>query len=346
MKKPGRISLFLIALMCQLSVSYAQDEKLAAPDSGYSASPGLRYQQRPKALVFSYDRILNTPVTSSSDIAGDGNAMLSKVEELKVKLKFPIEWRGRTRFYGGINYYYQEYNFENPEDLDYLFYEALENRHLNSLGFQLYVTHSFSRNRFMLARAGAELNGDYHEDLISLTRFLRNSLSFIYGWKKSPDLSYGLGFYMNYDLGGPSLYPVFMYNRNFNSRWGIESAFPKEASLRWNGSKQHTMVYGGYDVSGSTFQLTFPDLDLSAQKSLQLQRSNVRVKLALEREIYDFLWIGMEAGFNITVNMDLSNDNWWYSLDKELINTQFGPAPFVQFQLFVVPPRKFAAGNL
>lgn len=337
-----KIAILFGALISIFSVCKSQnvnEEKVKVYDSTAMASPGLRYQQRPKFLVVSYDRILATPATSLSDETGigPGAAELEKVEELKFKLKAPLKWKGRTKFFTGVNYYYQEYNFVNPKNLSYDFYEVLENRHLNSLGLQLYMTHSFKRNRFFLARLGGEMNGDYRDDFVSTTRFIRTSLSALYGWKKSEDLSYGFGIYWNYDLGGPSIYPAFMYNRNFSEKWGIEGVFPKEIFVRWNATSR-TMVYGGYEVSGSTFQLVFDDPAIYPASTLQLQRSNIRALATIEQEIHDFIWLGFSAGYHFTVNMDLSAQNFLYTLDKELIDTRFGPAPFVQVQLFLVPP--------
>ncbi|MFC7666266.1 DUF6268 family outer membrane beta-barrel protein [Hymenobacter humi] len=74
----------------------------------------------------------------------------------------------------------------------------------------------------------------------------------MYGWKRSPNFSWGVGFQYGYTFGRLSLYPAVIYNRTFNSRWGVEALFPARVTARYNIS-QSSILYAGYTVDGYNY---------------------------------------------------------------------------------------------
>lgn len=332
-------ALFIMGLFCAPALS-AQEISEQVYDTSFTASPRVAGMARPKAFEASYNYVsaFEARTTSTKTFINEEEAEVNKLEEIRLRAQIPLLLKDRTNLILGIRYRYEEYNFTNSRALESGLFKTLENKHLNSLNSSLLLARSLSRNRFLIGRLGAELNGDYKNDEISLTRFLKYNVSAIYGWKKTALYSYGFGLYYNYDLGGPSLYPVILYNKTFNSKWGVEALLPVDLKVRYNCSEK-SILYAGYELSGTSYQLVIDDNpSLSAIPTLELRKSDVRFNVRWEQEIYDFLWFSLSAGYNLNVRFDLVEQDRIVD-ENRLLRTEIGNSPYAQASIFLVPPR-------
>jgi len=245
----------------------------------------------------------------------------------------------------GFNYDREEFQFQNPNASP--FYRNLEDKGLKVLGSQLAVIRPIDEVHWYIARVKGELNGDYTASELNVPDYLKMSAEFIYGWKRSPTFSWGIGGQLGYTFGRQSIYPVLLYNRTWNKHWGVESLFPARVTFRYNVNAK-TLLFGGYTVDGFNYNIKLREPITNDVRTLILRQNELKPRLRIEREIYDFLWFGLEGGYrvNSSFNSFDESENRGFSLFRgsrrtRRIDNTLGSAPYVSVELFLVPPRKF-----
>lgn len=302
------------------------------------ATPGVTGDRPSKGIVISYNLITPYDITSNPVREGLGGASsrVTRLEQMEFSMRIPITWKGRTKIVTGINYLYEEYHFENPEQLEYDFYTNLEDRHLNSLGFTAFILHSLDNRRFLGSRLSFELNGDYQDSDLPIMQQGKASGALLYGWRPNAYTAYGFGGYYSYTFGRPSVYPVFLWSKTFNRRWGIEAVLPANFRVRHNFS-QKSILLAGARVTGYSYHILSKNPPLSNYPYLELRNSNVLGFLEFEQEIYSFLWFGVTVGYRYSINFNVSEENS-FSNDR-IIENKVGHSPYFNVSLFAVPPR-------
>ncbi len=301
-------------------------------------SPSVVGGRRSKALTIGLMLLPAFDIRSVSRIEAleDANIQVKNLEVVGIKLKIPIILKPRTKLIFGFGYRYEEYNLREEQPQPAVF-ANLKDKKLNSLDFNLFLSRAIAPNRFLIMRGGVQFNGDYGQNKFPIARYTKYIFSGIYGWKKNKYTFNGVGLYFNYNLGSPSLYPAFVWNKTFNEKWGIESILPAKINLRYNFSEQSILV-ASTEIEGSSYHIVLNDPPLSAFQALELRRADILNAITFEQEIYDFLWFSMSVGYRHNVNFDVSEDNKIGS--ATIIDNQVGGGPFAQISLFVVPPGK------
>ena len=309
------------------------------------ASPNIIGARRSKAIQVSYNVLGPYNIKSSPLVPGlgEGSARLRKLEEIAFSVRVPISWQGRTIIVAGIDYLYEEYNFEEPAALSYDFYTNLENKHLNSLDGQLYILHALNERTFIGARLGLELNGDYEDKKLPFRQQAKGSVAAVYGWKSNPYTVYAVGAYYSYTWGRPAIYPVVIWNQTFNERWGVEAVLPQSIRLRHNFSQKSILLLGTR-VNGRSYHIISDKPPLSDYPFLELRSSNVYFFLEYEQEIYDFLWFGLTGGYRYNISFNIAEENSFSN--QEIIENKVGASPYLNVSLFVVPPRNLLKKTL
>ena len=301
-------------------------------------SPNVKGDRRSKGLRISYQLVAPYTIqsTPTEPGLGEGSARLRKLEEIQFSARFPLSWKGRTTIVAGIEYLYEEYNFENPAELRYDLYENLENKHLNSLDGQVFVLHALGNRSFIGSRLGVELNGDYTDNKLPFWQQAKASVAAVYGWKRNAYTVYAVGAYYSYTWGSPAIYPVFVWNQTFNECWGVEAVLPQSLRLRRNLSRKTIFLLGGR-VSGRSYHILSDSPPLSDYPYLELRNSNAFLFLEFEQEIYDFLWFGITAGYRYNINFNVAEENAFNN--SRILENKVGASPYFTLSLFAVPPR-------
>lgn len=328
---------FLIVLLLLATSAQAQRFKDLPKDTAQWVTPQIVGDRPSKAISVSYSLNGNTEITSESQTTGlrDTIADLSTISEFELKVRAPIKWKGRTRIVAGVNYRYEEYTFESS-DPEYDLYANLQRKHLKALSSTVYINHSLTRRRFLVGRLGAEVNGDYRSDEISLRRQLKYSAALAYGWKPNIYTVFGVGLYYSYSYGRPRAYPAVIINRTFNERWGLETVLPANARLRYTFNNK-TYLLAALEVVGASYRIAIDDPPLSDYPSLELRNSRLHAGLEFEREIYDFLWFQLSAGYRFNISFNVAEDN---TANENILENRLEPVPYGRLMIFIVPPRK------
>lgn len=301
-----------------------------------------------KGVVFHYERLGNFKIdTKLRDRTPEGTASTTVTKNARafIKAYAPLVNHPHLKLLLGLNYDREEFKFKDPNASN--FYRNLEDKGLKVIGAQIAAIRPVDNVHWYIARVKAELNGDYTSGELNVPDYLKMSAEFIYGWKRSPNFAWGVGGQLGYTFGRQSIYPVILYNRTWNPRWGVEALFPARVTLRYNASPS-TLLFAGYTVDGYNYNIKLRQPLDNELKTLILRQTELKPRLRLEREIYDFIWFGLEAGYryNASFNALDENANQGFSLFRKsprprIIDNTVGGAPYASLEVFLVPPRKF-----
>ncbi|WP_201979929.1 DUF6268 family outer membrane beta-barrel protein [Hymenobacter rubidus] len=297
-----------------------------------------------KGLIVKYERIPGNFSVRSSGVGGvpDYRTDVTKNANMVVKAYAPLLNHPHLKLILGLNYDRQEYQFSQPSTTDqYSLYNNIENKGLSIIGAQLAVIRPVDAAHWYIFRTKTELNGDYNSDELSVTDYLKVTSELIYGWKRSPTFAWGLGVQLGYNLGRQSIYPVIVYNRTFNPRWGVEALFPARVLVRRNLSPT-SLLFAGYEVASNNYNIKlrnpFGTPNNPKVTSLELRQIDLKFRLRYEHELLSFLWTGIEAGYRY--NYQFNAFDRTNSTRDRIIDSQFGSTPYASLDLFIVPPKK------
>ena len=110
---------------------------------------------------------------------------------------------------------------------------------------------------------------------------------------------------------------------------------PKSITMRYSPMAETYLLFK-LDVNGASYFIK--NQPIGGFDKLTFQRSTVDVGVHLEREIYDFLWLGLSAGYNIPINLYLSEPRKSKKNGIAILDAE--PSPLLSFSIFLVVPKK------
>jgi hypothetical protein len=339
MKKAVAWIIFFL-LTCGVEKVYAQSIDAGSfPDTAFSV-PSIIGSPRSKGLIVRQETVLGYRIRSQAGQPNipEGNGYVDYNSRWEFKLRLPIISSPDLIFAMGINYEIEEYDFRDEQNQSYFFYNKLERKSLKSAGGTLYIIKPFRGRAYFLFRGSADINGDYGYDEQPSARFLRLSATPMIGWKINDNLSYAIGLAYGYKFGRELVVPVLSYNRNFNKKWTLEATLPTRIRVRYNYNPR-TFFYGVTELNGANYNITLPDPVLAGIRPLYLQKAEIRHLIIYERELYDWLWVGMETGMRTNINFNLTSTP--RSRRDVVVRNRLGNAFLFSFSIFVVPPKRF-----
>jgi hypothetical protein len=308
-----------------------------ASDSTF-CNPSILGTARPKGVVFKYEHIADYYMRSVSARENFPNSKneIKLNRRIEFKAKVPLWIRPNITVAAGFKYATEQYQFEQTGS-DNSLENALDGKMLKSIGGTLYVVKPWKGKRYLMLRAGADLNGDYQLKEVKNTHFLRLSFSPLFGIKRDDYTTYAIGFSYNNIFGRSTLSPVLVFNQTFNSHWGIELTLPASAKLRYSRNRK-TFVYATAVLNGANYSVRLSNPELTQYHTLYLQRSEIRLLLNYEREVFNFLWFGIEAGLMIPNQYVLAEST--FTRRAPIVRSTLNQAVLLNASLFLVPPRK------
>ncbi|MFA0960858.1 DUF6268 family outer membrane beta-barrel protein [Roseivirga sp. BDSF3-8] len=316
----------------------AKDEN---PDSLVYCKPGLANSPRPKFFELSR--------TSSYFHNARANNYLTESEERKrvvsndrfeAKLKFPLWMHPGFNMFGGIGYSSETYSFakSGSQRGDSGFLSNIDEQTLKGVSAKIYATKPFKSNKFLFAKVGIKFQGDFHETHSPVNSYLNYDAGLLYGWKSSEDFVMGAGIAASNNFGRFSIYPIFVYQRNFTNRISLEALLPASIKVRYTTFDSRNIIYGVSEVNGSNYRINQPEILPGANGAIVWQNANVDVKLGYEREIHDWLWFTLEAG----IRQNLRSRIRYPEADGQevILDCNWDQSMVFKAGIFFVPPRK------
>lgn len=337
------IFLFACSLYGQSSdIDFKTDSlhKIGVCDEDGFCEPGIKGMPRPKGFSIVQENVMNYGIkTNELRESKKFDNEIKRNKDLEVNLRFPVLMKKTYSLIFGLEYKVEEFQFENPNDIQNGFIRDLEDKHLRKYGFKVYFSKSLKGRNYIYTRTSVSLNGDLGADDFkssSYQDFFRFSFSGIYGTKVDASKTYGFGLNYSYNFGDLALFPIFYYNKQWNEKWGLELRLPIKTELRYFPDKKN-LLYFTNRISGDSYILKLRSLQ---EQNTFLGIASYRSMVRYEREIYDFLWVTVSAGLRVNINFDLSDREDFINNRDPFIENELANATFFRFGLFIVPPRK------
>ncbi|MFK7901142.1 MAG: DUF6268 family outer membrane beta-barrel protein [Cyclobacteriaceae bacterium] len=296
-------------------------------------SPRLNNLPRPKGIEVYYRTAFPSTIESAQE-NHNYSGRLVNMRSWSIRAKFPIINHPHLIITGGFSFMDTEYRFENSAQLNQPFYQSLEEKNLRSLGSRFYIVKPFKNHHYLLSRISVKLNGDFKDG--RLRNHLRYSSSIMYGTKVSESKLWVFGAAFGYNFGRISIYPVFIYKKNFSKRAGIEITLPVSVAYRYQiGDKNIFYVDNRLEGNNYNINVNFSD------EGLFLEKVFFSSSLIYEREIHDYLWFSVSGGLRTNLRFNVSTSDQFFNRTNELIANKLSPAPFIKMGIFIVPPKKW-----
>jgi len=327
------------ALRAQLTLEQGNIEAIS-DDCPYYCRPGVRNRSQSRGLVIRYETQLGFNWKAGSGLVG-GDQEVTHLEQFTFKFKIPLINKEGLKFLLGYEWDTEKYFFNDPyqglnEQLT--LFQLLDERRLKANKLSAYVTKSFNEKFYTTARLRISLNGDY-EGLINFANIYRTySAAAAFGKKISEDEEWAVGLTFSSNKARTIALPFFAWNKTFNDRWGIQSALPGLAFLRYNvgASRKNAFLFGA--IFDSRYYAINTDTRPQFKELGQyfLRNNGIRVQLQYEQNFIPWVWAFAQAGYYAPVNTRFNPAD---NIDLDIF-TEPGGRPFFRVGVFLAPPKE------
>jgi len=339
------ILFLLVSYIAGTTGLYGQE---ARKEGNLLQTPRITGMAPPKGISLDYELVQDYQIFSHSDedYYPEEDEIVNRNRRINFSLKAPILNRKKIKLVYGFQYSHEEFRFKKPGELNYPFYQSLEDKSLKSLGNKFYFMFPTGETSFLALNLNINLNGDYYRKDHHLLDFLKISAAPFWGIKKQEDLMYGFGLAYTYTFGKPGISPVIGYYKTFNSKWGVEAMLPVEARLRHNINNSN-ILYLGAKTRGAGYNIHLDDIDGDNIKSYELHHSEIKFSVSWHRKITGLLWISADLGYRYNLNFNLkeAGKNTGLSFigmsEKDyILESALDDAIFFKLSMYLVPPKK------
>ncbi|MDX1629608.1 MAG: DUF6268 family outer membrane beta-barrel protein [Fulvivirga sp.] len=316
---------YLFSLICALT-GYC----CCAQQSGYDASDDIPY--RPRIGEVTLNTLYNYQTASESAAFGEGASEIEVDQQIKLRLGVPIIMKENTLM--GLQLKYDNHDFtvnhQHPENT--ALYEHVKHARFKNLGARFMINQTLAENKELTIVVGAEIKSDRLEFNENTSKTYVNVN---YRVQKNNRVRMGGGIAVCYTHKVPQVYPIFFYENKISRKWTVDLALPKSAVMRL---KVNPKTYLSFKAEVKGWRYAIHNTALSEQNPLTIRKSDVHFGINFEREIYDWLWLGIDTGFakNLRNYIAAPGDR----RRDAIVDVNAGDAPYTTFSIFFVPPKK------
>jgi len=292
--------------------------------------------QTPTRIVsIGYDRQSSFEMPSipvSAMLPAMQNFSVKNLSVLRAQVNIPVVSTNKVIWQIGANYWGSRFNLENPGSN--LFAKTLQSHFLASAGVNSTLFKPLNEKNFLIIQASADVNGIFH----TLKDVNKNALTWsgtiVYGWKISENNMVGTGIARTYRAGRILHVPVFLWNKTFNDKWGMELLLPARGHLRYNFSTS-SMLQAGFELEGNQFWMS---LSNSPMGELYLQRGELKPRLMWDKKLAGFIWFNAQAGLRYNWRFDGMNQYNGSKDNQRYFMSSMGNPLYFSFSLSFVSP--------
>ncbi|WP_338814834.1 DUF6268 family outer membrane beta-barrel protein [Bernardetia sp. Wsw4-3y2] len=271
----------------------------------------------PTTLIgLSYDFMFGSELESinpdDSDSTFSYKSPISLNHGIRLDANIPLVSKSNIIFNATFSYWESRYNFDQVDTRDALAL-SLNNNPLRTATLGILAFKPLDEKHFLIFQAATSLNGNYSIGTYDAGEVepdfgkMKYTASLLYGWKKSDNQNLAIGVTRTY-RGGKLLHvPIFMWNKTFNNKWGMELLLPARGSLRYNFSAKSSLNFG-YELEGQSYLLqNSPNNDIFATNNYELSKSEIRGRIELNKALSSFIRLNLQAGVAPAYRFDLAN---------------------------------------
>jgi hypothetical protein len=242
---------------------------------------------------------------------------------LRLFASIPVISKTNIVLQAGFNYARTSF-FSEEADVVNPLNSTLRDNGLTTTGLNATMFKPLNAEKFIIAQASADLNGDYYTDNITPLKYTRYSAAIIYGKKKNDRKMIGFGLSRTYRVGEINYIPVMLLNWTAPSRkWGVEMLAPARVHIRKTLSARNILLFG-YELEGNSYRILSNNDDV--WNNYELRRSELRIRAVWETSMYQFIWMSLQAGYRYGYSFNLDK----FDNNKEFFRGFFGDQPYAQ----------------
>ena len=301
---------------------------------GQFCKPGVRNKSRSKGLSIDYRLLGKAKYNELRTSLSDPKSSYDKVQKFGADIKIPIINKDRFKFIIGYNFYLERFDFQKI-GVDFTeSFKALENTPLKRNSFSLFAVKPMQNKSYLVFRFRNLFVGNYE----GWFNFEKDNMLFnadaVYVKKPSEDLEWGFGLHVTQNFRWTLAIPIFIYNKNFNKHWGVESALPSFIYGRYNINGKQILIFGAKYESDS-----YKIKSISATHDLlnfAFKHSEVVNSIQLQQQLSSWIWANFELGYQANISTDFRK----YQLDHPDLRVHPNNALYIKVGLFLSPPDK------
>lgn len=314
-----------VLLTCWASGVYAQGPSAIPEESDFSCP------YRPRIAEFTISNLYDYYTVSQSEVYGNRTIEIENEKQIKARIGVPIIMKKGTLFGLQLKYDRQKFIVDFEDNLPTELYQHIQSTTFKSIGGR-FLFNKTIENRQYSALAGAELKSDELDWNLNTTKIYG---SFSYKVELEENKTIGAGLGVSYTLAVFQIYPLFYYENQLSPKWTLDLALPKSAALRWRTSEK---CFVSFKTELKGWRYAVHNNVLAEDETITLRKSDWRLGINFEHELYDWLWLGAEGGISKNLRHYLAKPG-----DRRrdaLATLQSSDAPYFNFSIFIVPPKK------
>jgi hypothetical protein len=263
----------------------------------------------------------------------------------RVSANFPVISKYNFILNVGFNHWQSVYEKDRkgitvvPQNIA-AFNEHLAENPLRTTGVNFTIFKPLNEVNYIIAQGQADLNGNYLNGISPDFGLIKYSGALLYGWKKNDRTSYAVGFTRTYRGGEVLHIPIVLYNKTFNSKWGVELLLPARGHVRRT-INPRSMFFFGYELEGNSYNIRGVNFGSQAPANnydqMELRKSEIRARVVYETSVSGFIWLSVQAGARIMYKFNVAeNDRAGYG--NFLIENQVSTPFYVNVSINLVSP--------
>jgi len=293
--------LFLLSVLFPLLTSAQVDTTEVFDYSQFGDAKGVKRYCNQKVLNQTPQRIVSLGIEQlagfdspaipvSAMLPALQNFTASRMTAIKAQVNVPVISTNKIIWQLGANYWGSRMVI--PEPGANLIANELADHTLTSTGINTTIFKPLNEKNFLILQASADLSGVFHDLQDINGKALTISATAVYGWKRSEKNMIGVGVARTYRAGQIIHVPVFLWNKTFNDKWGMELLLPARGHLRHNFSTT-SILQMGFELEGNQFWMRMPN---SPTGTLFLQRGELKPRIMWDKKLSGFIWFNIQAG--------------------------------------------------
>ncbi len=301
--------------------------------------PGVDNQSRSRGIDVEY-QLNSTQFYGNTDefTFQSPRSKLKYSSELEIKAKVPILNRPGLKLLIGYNYTQEKYSFDEI-GIDYsLAFDLLNNNLLKSNAFSIYFSKSLNEKNYLAFRARLLYNGNYDGLVKFRSRYAYYNFIGFLGTKVNDNFEWGIGVSYGSNVDGDDqVIPLFLFNKNFSQKWGIEAVLPSFIFFR-NNINSSAMMFYGVEIKGQNYAFDLPNTITPDEHYFIFDHSKVQLVTNLEYKLREWVWLNVKVGYSVAFNTSFESirEEIFTSFETDPTNH-----PFFKVGLFISPSDSF-----
>jgi len=294
--------------------------------------PGVQNKSRSKGLEISYSWLGNG---TFKDEEGKFTAPLSQYktwQQLEIDLKVPVINKDNLKVLLGYKYRSESFDVSRFGGDFTETFQGLDASNLKNSSLSAIVTKPLNATKYLALRLRYTASGNYSGLMDFGSDYAIYKGLALFGVKPDEDFEWGIGLGVVSSYRKTTVLPLFLYNRNFNERWGLESALPGYIFGRYNLSRKSILLFGA-EYNSDSYRMKVKQVG-NGVLDYALNHSEVLGMLRLEQQIAPWVWGNVKAGYQLNFSSDFES--------KSVGTTSFQVEPsdgfFFQIGVFISPP--------